>query len=350
MKMKLGIIGYGGMGYWHGENAPRAGVEVVAAYDVDPKRLQMAKANGIESYENLEDFFNHKDMNFVLIATPNDVHKELTIQSLLKGMHVMVEKPATMTVADWDDMVAVSQRVNRILTVHQNRRWDLDYKVMRKVVEEGSVGNVLSIESRVFGTGGAFFGWRSFPEYGGGMILDWGVHLFDQLLDMYPDTKVTSVYAKLMTVLDQKVDDYFKVTLTLENGPLLHIEVGTFAFYKLPRWYVIGNGGTLQIDDFDCKTGGYTKPRYTDTPVAEVVVMTPAGPTRMMAPRPPETKEDFTLPEIETDWTELYQNLVNVMEGKEELLIKPYQIRRVLELIEAIFRAAEEGRSLDVSI
>jgi scyllo-inositol 2-dehydrogenase (NADP+) len=350
MKMKLGIIGYGGMGFWHGENAPRAGVDVVAAYDVDPKRLEMAKEKGITAYNQLDKFLKHEGMNFVLIATPNDVHKELTISALHAGMHVMVEKPATMSVADWDEMVVESEKTGKILTVHQNRRWDRDYKVMRKVVEEGNVGKVLSIESRVFGTGGAFFGWRSFPEYGGGMILDWGVHLFDQLLDMYPDTKVTSVYAKLMTVLDQKVDDYFKVTLTLENGPLLHVEVGTFAFYKLPRWYVIGNGGTLQIDDFDCKTGGYTKPRYTDTPVAEVVVMTPAGPTRMMAPRPPETKEDFPLPEIETDWTELYSNLVKVMEGEEELLIKPFQVRRVLEIIEAVFQSAVEDRSIEVSI
>ena len=350
MKMKLGIIGYGGMGYWHGEYAPRAGVEVVAAYDVDPKRLEMAKENGIEAYDNLEDFYKHDGMNFVVIATPNDVHKALTIKSLRAGMNVMVEKPATMSVADWDDMVAESEKTGQILTVHQNRRWDKDYKVMRKVVEEGNIGKIHSIESRVFGTGGAFFGWRSFPEYGGGMILDWGVHLFDQLLDMFPDTKVTCVYAKLMTVLDQKVDDYFKVTLTLENGPFLHVEVGTYAFYKLPRWYVIGNDGTLQIDDFDCQTGGYMKPRYTDAPVAEVVVMTSAGPTRMMAPRPPETKEDFPLPEVDTDWTELYQNLVGVMEGKEELLIKPHQVRRVLELIEVIFKSANEARSLEVRI
>jgi scyllo-inositol 2-dehydrogenase (NADP+) len=350
VKIKLGIIGYGGMGHWHGQNAPRAGVEIAAVYDIDPERLEMAEKDGFTVYKTLDDFLGHEDMNFVLIATPNDVHKEQTIAALRAGKHVMVEKPAAMSVAEWDEMVAESQKADKILTVHHNRRWDRDYRVMRKVVEEGCIGKVLSIESRVFGTGGALFGWRGFPQFGGGMVYDWGVHLFDQLLNMYSDKKITSVYAKLMTVLDQEVDDYFKVTLTVEDGPLLHVEVGTFAFYKLPRWYVIGNDGTLQIDDFTCEKGGYTKPRYTDMPVAPVVVMTPAGPTRMMAPRPPETKEDFPLPQVETDWTELYQNLVDVMEGKAELIVKPHQIRRVLELIEAIFKSAKENRSIEVSI
>jgi len=345
--MKLGIIGYGGMGHWHGQNAPRAGVEVAAVYDVDPVRLEMAEKDGIKAYKTLEGFLGDENINFVLVATPNDVHKELAIAAFRAGKHVMVEKPAAMSVAEWDEMVAESQKAGRILTVHQNRRWDRDYRVMRKVVEDGCVGKVLSIESRVFGTGGALFGWRGFPQFGGGMVYDWGVHLFDQLLDMYPDKKITSVYAKLMTVLDQDVDDYFKVTLTVENGPLLHVEVGTFAFYKLPRWYVIGNGGTLQIDDFTCEQGGYTKPRYTDMPVAPVVVMTPAGPTRMMAPRPPETKEDFPLPQVESDWSELYQNLVAVMDGKAELIVKPHQVRRVLQLIEAIFQSAKENRSVE---
>ncbi len=347
--MKLGIIGYGGMGHWHSKNAPRAGVEIVAAYDVDPVRLFMATDNGIKAYDVLEDFLK-AEMDFVLVASPNDMHKEQAIAALRAGKHVMVEKPATMSVAAWDEMVLESEKAGRILTVHHNRRWDRDYKVMRKVVEEGGIGKALSIESRVFGTGGALFGWRGFPEFGGGMIYDWGVHLFDQMLDMYPSTKVTSVYAKLMTVLDQKVDDYFKVTLTLEDGPLLHVEVGTFAFFKLPRWYVIGNEGTLQIDDFECKAGGYTKPRYTDTPIAPVVVMTPAGPTRMMAPRPADSKEDFPLPTVETDWTDLYKNLIGVMNGEEDLIIKPSQVRRVLELIAAIFQSAEEDKSIEVSI
>ncbi len=350
MELKLGIIGFGGMAHWHFMNAPRAGVKVVAAMDVDSARVAMAKELGLRAYEQAEDLLNDREVNFVLVATPNHVHKELAIKALRAGKHVMVEKPAALSIAEWDEMVAESQKAGRILTVHQNRRWDRDYRVMRQVVESGKVGRVCSIESRVFGTGGAMFGWRAFKEFGGGMVLDWGVHLVDQLMNMYPGKKVVSVYAKLYALLGQEVDDYDKLILTLEDGLTLTVEIGTYAFRSLPRWFVIGDGGTLKIESFDCAEGGYTKPCHTDAPIAPIVVMTAAGPTRMMAPRPPETKADFPLPDVQSDWTELYENLVDVMNGRAELIVTPASVRRVLEVLEAIFRSAREGRSIDVAI
>ena len=237
MEMKLGIIGFGGMGHWHADNAPRAGVKVVAAYDIDEERLKSARERGMKAYDSLEAFLADPDINFVLVATPNQVHKELAIAALRAGKHVMVEKPAVLSVADWDELVAVSEQCKRILTVHHNRRWDRDYRVMREVVRSGEIGKVYSIESRVFGTGGAMFGWRGFKQFGGGMVLDWGVHLVDQILDMYPDKKVTSVYTQLMTLLGQEVDDYVKLSLTLEDGPVVQVDIGTYAFRKLPRWF-----------------------------------------------------------------------------------------------------------------
>jgi scyllo-inositol 2-dehydrogenase (NADP+) len=350
MEMKLGIIGFGGMAHWHFNNAPKAGVKIVAAYDIDPERLTEARKLGLKAYDKLEDFLSDGEINFVLVATPNQVHRELAIAAMRAGKHVMVEKPAALSVAEWDEMTRVSRETNRILTVHQNRRWDKDYRTMRAVAGSGALGKVYSIESRVFGTGGALFGWRAFKQFGGGMVLDWGVHLVDQLLDMYPDRKVKSVHAKLMTLLGPEVDDYDKITLALEDGPVLQVEIGTYAFRSLPRWFVIGDGGTLKIEDFGCTEGGYTKPRHTDVPVAPVVVMTAAGPTRMMAPRPPETKEDFPLPAVQSDWTELYKNLVDVMNGKAELIVTPASVRRVLQALEAIFRSAEVGRSVEVDI
>lgn len=352
MEMKLGIIGFGGMAHWHFENAPRAGVKVVAAYDIDPERLRMAREEGLKAYEKLEDILADPEINFILVATPNQVHKPLAIAALRAGKHVMVEKPATLSVADWDEMVAESVKAGRILTVHQNRRWDKDYRIMRSVVEKGELGKVYSIESRVMGTGGAMFGWRGFKEFGGGMVLDWGVHLIDQLVMMYPNNKVVSVYAELRSLLKQEVDDYDKLILRLDNGILLQVEIGTYAFRKLPRWYVIADGGTLMIEDFTGrgKDSGYTKPVHTDTPIAPIVVMTEAGPTRMMAPRPPESQEDFPLPQVEAEWTELYKNLIMTMNGEAELIVTPASVRRVLQVLEALFRSAEEGRSIDVCL
>jgi predicted dehydrogenase len=130
------------------------------------------------------------------------------------------------------------------------------------------------------------------------------------------------------------------------------VEIGTYAFRKLPCWFVVGDGGTLKIEDFSAKNSGYTKPVLSDTPIAPIVVMTEAGPTRMMAPRPPESQEDFELPAvgIEAEWTELYKNLIKTMNGEADLVVTPASVRRVLQVLEALFRSAEEGKSIDVCL
>ena len=146
------------------------------------------------------------------------------------------------------------------------------------------------------------------------------------------------VKAELMSILEanKEVDDYFKVLLKLEGGPVLTVEVGSYAFRALPRWYCIGAGGTLELDDFTAEKGGITR--------------TPAGPTRMMAPRPPETREELPLPTSDADWTSLYRNLVDVIDNGAELIVKPEQVRRVLQLIEAIFASAKSGHSVACAI
>lgn len=355
MSLKIGIIGFGGMAHWHATNASKIeGVDFVAAYDVDEKQLQSAQEEfGMRPCRTLEELLSIPEINFVLVATPNQIHKDMVIAALRAGKHVMTEKPATLSVADWDEMVAVSRECGKILTVHQNRRWDKDYRIMREVVESGAIGKVFSLESRVFGTVGAMYGWRAFKAYGGGMVYDWGVHMFDQLLWMYPDKKIVDVKAELMSILEanKEVDDYFKVLLKLEGGPVLTVEVGSYAFRALPRWYCIGAGGTLEIDDFTAEKGGITRPRFgTEGKVAPVVVQTPAGPTRMMAPRPPETREELPLPTSDADWTSLYRNLVDVIDNGAELIVKPEQVRRVLQLIEAIFASAKSGHSVACAI
>ena len=70
--------------------------------------------------------------------------------------------------------------------------------------------------------------------------------------------------------------------------------------------------------------------------VAPVIVQTEAGPTRSMAPQPEETKKRLPLPEVETSWLDFYRNLNAVVEGREELIVKPEQARRVLRVIETV--------------
>ena len=159
MALKLGIIGYGYMGHWHLRNAPRVdGVSVVAAYDIDPEKVQLARDEGLTAFSSLSEFLASDLFNTVLVATPNDCHCALACAAMKAGKHVIVEKPVAMDAAQVDLMAQTAEKCGVIFTVHQNRRWDKDYKIASQIVNEGMVGNVYAIHSRLHGSRGAMFG------------------------------------------------------------------------------------------------------------------------------------------------------------------------------------------------
>lgn len=123
MPIKLGIIGYGGMGMWHHKNAPKVKcVDVVAAYDIDAYQVDVAKKAGLRGYDNLDEFLKDEEVNTVLIATPNDVHKDLAVASANAGKNVIVEKPVAMSMKEIDEIIEAAEKNNVVFTVHQNRR------------------------------------------------------------------------------------------------------------------------------------------------------------------------------------------------------------------------------------
>ena len=99
------------------------------------------------------------------------------------GKNVVSEKPVTLCSADLQEMIEASRECGRFLTVHQNRRWDEDFLTVKKLLAEGTLGEVYRLESRVHGSRGIPGDWRQEKEHGGGMVLDWGVHLLDQALE-----------------------------------------------------------------------------------------------------------------------------------------------------------------------
>ena len=115
-------------------------------------------------------------------------------------------------------MIDCAKRTGSVFTVHQNRRHDPDYLHVREAIETGLLGDVFQIESRVTGARGIPEGWRLYAVAGGGMMLDWGVHLIDQMTNMFPGHKVTSIYCNMYHVVYKECDDGFKLTMKFDNG------------------------------------------------------------------------------------------------------------------------------------
>lgn len=349
---KLGIIGFGGMARFHFDSLkdyPR--LKIKGIYDLDAKACQAGAQRGVYVYSSLDEILGDPELDLILVATTNDAHKSLSIAAMRAGKHVICEKPVTPTHEDLEQIMAVAKETGRVFTIDQNRRTNRDFVVMRRCVEQGLIGTPYVIESRVEGSRGMPSGWRTMKSLGGGMMLDWGVHLIDQLMDMI-DEKVTHVYCKMLSLQYPEVDDNFHLMLTFESGLTAIIEVGTNQYIQHPRWYVMGADGTLQIDSWDCE-GKIVRRLDREDVWEEEIFYTMAGPTKTMAPRNSDSTETILLhlPEDVTDHLSVvYDQFLDAVEGKAELTIKPEQAMRVLKVMEAASRSAESEACVNVCI
>lgn len=344
---QLAVIGYGGMGGWHCENikAKVPSINVKGIWDIREEARDKAKEKGLYVYADMESVFADPEIDLVTLAVPNNFHKDYAIAAMRAGKNVISEKPVTLNAAELEEIIAVAKETGKLFSVHQNRRWDKDYLIVKKTLEDGTIGKPYFIESRVQGSRGAMHGWRSYKVNGGGMVLDWGVHLLDQMMMMI-DSPVVSVGAHLFSLLSNEVDDNIKIFLRFENKVSAVLEMATNCFINHPRWHVSCTDGTAVVEDFSCK--GQMVKLNTDTEMEwdDVIVYTEAGPTRTMAPRPRETTKVLDLPEVKADWSEYYQNIAAVLSGEAELIVRPEECLRVMKVIDLIFQADEQGRSI----
>ncbi|MDR0643277.1 MAG: Gfo/Idh/MocA family oxidoreductase [Treponema sp.] len=353
-KHNLAIIGLGGMGNWHRElineatwfNGKKLGdhgfenLSAGASYDIDEARQKFAVEHGLRAYGSLEELLGDPEFDIVLVSVPNELHKPMVLKALAAGKHVLCEKPAALNSTELREMIDASRKAGKVFAVHQNRRWDEDYLTAKKIYDEKILGEVFRIESRVHGSRGIPGDWRGLPEHGGGMVLDWGVHILDQALQMIPE-KVKKVYATFTHVTNELVDDGFYAELTFENGLVYLAEVGTSNFINLPRWYILGRDGTALMEDFSPK-GKIV--RVTDWSKNDAVpIKTAAGLTKTMAPRTTETIKEEPLPVVKSDIRDFYRNFVRAVEGQEALVVSLDSVLRNMLLMEAIFKSVKEG-------
>lgn len=348
MKKKFAVIGYGGQGGWHTRQILASDVAaLIGIYDINPVKAALAEQNGIHAYASLDELLSDKEVETVVVATPNDSHKEIVIKALEAGKHVICEKPVEMCVEAFDEMTAAAKKSGKLFSVHQNRRWDVDYLAMKKLAETGEIGELIRIESRIHGSRGIPSDWRCHKQYGGGMLLDWGVHLIDQLLQIIK-SEITGVYCEFLHITTDEVDDGLRLSLYFADGKTGYVEVGTYNFIAMPRFYMQCTNGSALIEDWQKNAQVARMKAWNEKEV--LPVQTAAGITKTMAPRDEITLDMHEADRPVSDVHDYYRNFCAAMDGREELFVTQPQVRRVLQVMEAAFESAEKKQRLDVSI
>ncbi len=344
-ELRIGIMGFGGMGHYHAANVNVEGVRFVSVCDIDPIQTSDAESQGLKVYLSDEDaFFNDPAINTVLLTVPNHLHKQYALKAARAGKNIICEKPAALSIADFDEMTRTAQECGVLFEVHQNRRWDKDFRIVKRVFDERIIGNIFNIESTLHSPNGRMHNWHTFKKYGGGMIYDWGVHLIDQALFLVPD-KIECVFADLKSVFHEEVEDYYKVILKFRQGQTVTLSHSTYCLKSMPRWLVCGDKGTLVIDSFACDGNLYSTSELL-TKLPPRITPNVAGPTRSFIPLPPGKLLVKDLPEVQTDWLDYYWNYLRVLNGLDQFAVRNDEVRRVLAVIDAIFESARSKASV----
>ena len=345
-KIVYGLIGFGGMGKWHTEileNVPE--IELAGIYDIKEEKRKLAEEAGFHTYETEEAMLADESIDVILVATPNDTHRPIALRAMEAGKNVIVEKPATLSLKELTELEDMAGKTGRFLTVHQNRRWDEDLLTVREILKDQTMGEIFRIESRVHGSRGIPGDWRKEKAHGGGMVLDWGVHLFDQIFRLTGERRLKTVYATLTNVTNQEVDDGFTAVLRFEGGLEVLVEVGTNNFISLPRWYVLGENGSAVVEDWDLS--GKIVKAFSEEEKEIVPVRTAAGLTKTMAPRREDTIRVEELPRVPGDIADFHRNVTAVLLRGEEPAVKLPEVKRVMRLMETVFESAEKNHVMD---
>lgn len=344
MKKFAAVIGYGGMGGWHTQHLLKSDVfELAGIYDIKEERRALADSRGIHAYATREELLADPRIELVTIATPNDTHEEIAIAALRAGKNVICEKPVTLSMESLERMIAVAEECGKIFTVHQNRRFDVDYLAMKQLHDSGEIGDVIRLESRVHGSRGIPSDWRGMKEYGGGMLYDWGIHLIDQVL-MVLGWDVDTVRCRMDHITNTEVDDGFQLEITFKSGAFAYVELGTYNFIPLPRFYMKGTKGTALITDWREETQVVKCKHWHESEV--LPVETAAGLTKTMAPRDSVTVDEYRLPRPASDVHDYYRNIAQAIDGKATQLVTHEQMRIDLRLIQCAFASAERGETV----
>lgn len=351
----VGVVGYGpfgGMGSIHGHAVQETpGLRLATVVDPDVARLAQAEIDfpGLKTFVNADDMADDRDTDLVVIATPPLTHFDLACKMLMAGKHVVVEKPMCLTRKEADELIEIARINDRVLTVHQNRRWDPDFVAIRNLVARGELGEVFNIETFVGGFEHPCREWHSDEDVSGGIAYDWGAHHIDWMLQLLSGS-VVSVSAKghKRKWFETSNLDQIRIEISFADGTEATFAQSDIAALRKPKFYIQGTKGTLVgtyrplVSETVEAPNGYVRKdfHHAEAP-ADLILATYEGEAGI---------REAKIPPASVDRNGFHRNLASHLHFGTPLEVDPVQVREVISVLELAHRSSRMGgETLSVS-
>ena len=279
-KIKLGIIGIGNMGSTHIKNIYEGKcpeIEVTAVADIDPKRLEWAKAQdfgkSIAYFDNAIEMLDSGLIDSCLVAVPHYDHAPLAIEAMKLSIHVMVEKPAGVYTKQVREMNEVAEQHPEVkFGMMFNQRTNCVYRKLRELVQSGNYGQIRRTNwiitnwyrSQAYYNSG---GWRAtWSGEGGGVLLNQCPHQLDLWQWICGMPKKVHAHLQFGKWHDIEVEDDVTAFVEYENGATGVFVTGTgdakgtnrFEIQMDKAKFVVEND-KLYMDEFEMTEQEFSK-------------------------------------------------------------------------------------------
>ncbi len=348
MALGFGIVGCGMIADFHVRAVGDVdGAEVAACFDCIPESAQrLAEKYGIKAYTELDAMLADPDVDVVTIATPSGAHLDPAVAAAKAGKHVIVEKPLEITLGKCDEIIRACEEAGTVLSTIFPSRFHAPSLKIKDAIESGRFGRltvgdaiVKWYRSQEYYDSGA---WRGTWELdGGGALMNQAIHSVDLLTWLMGPVKEIRAQTALLAHERIAVEDTAVATLQFENGALGIIEATTSVYPGyLKRIEIHGSAGSAVMEEEDIIKWDFAEEQPADAEIKETMANQVSGGGGASDPSAIGHHGH----------AHQFADVVEAIQGGRKPLIDGYEGRRSVEIILAIYKAAETGQGITLPL
>lgn len=305
------------------------------------KNITKEKYPQAKQYRDLDEMLKDEKIDLVIVNTPNVTHYEFAKIALNAGKHVVIEKPFAPSTANCEELIALANEKNKILTVFHNRRYDSDFLAIKNVLNEGWIGEIKEAEFHYdrFDSNLSYKLHKEINEKGTGCLYDLGSHLIDQALVLFGVPEYVFADIFIMRPVS-KVDDYFELLLYYNN-----FRVRLKASYQvreaIPAFVLHGSKGSFVKHRSDVQERNLLSGRMPNETGWGTELEESAGLLNT------ELNGEVVRKKIvspQGNYMHYYDSLYKTICNNEPLMVTAEQGMNVIKIIEAAFKSSEQKK------